>query len=207
MNLGAEKVTDYGDYFAWGETAPYYTTTGGWPATPTWKEGKTYGYKWDSYCGQSTFVEWSTPPYDATTKILKADFDAAAQILGDGWRMPTSAEFKALYDACGGSYDKTTNPGKDTSVGKGVYWCTSYDGVKGLLFCDGTNKLFFPAAGMGDGTSLSFAGSYGIYWSSSFSTDYTMCAYHLYFDSGNVNKQSNSSRCFGFSVRPVTEVK
>ena len=138
MNLGATTVagsgeTCYGDYYAWGVTAPYYEGTGGWPATPTWKSGKARGYAWQSYCGSSSFSEWSTPPYDATTKILKPDFDAAAQTLGDGWRMPTSAEFQALYDAClNGSYDTTTNPsGASASVGKGVYWCTSYDGVAG----------------------------------------------------------------------------
>ena len=206
MNLGAEKVTDYGDCFAWGETAPYYEGTGGWPATPTWKSGKESGYAWQSYCGSSSFSEWSTPPYDATTKILKPEFDAAAQILGDGWRMPTSAEFKALYDACGGSYDKATNPGKDTSVGKGVYWCTNYDGVKGCLFCDGTNKLFFPAAGYGNGTSLKGAGT-GYYWSSSCNTSNTSYAYNLVFNSSVGTPKDNSSRCGGYSVRPVKEVK
>ena len=205
-NLGAEKVTDYGDYFAWGETAPYYEGTGGWPTTPTWKSGKESGYAWQSYCGKSSFSEWSTPPYDATTKILKPEFDAAAQILGDGWRMPTSAEFKALYDAClNGSYDKTTNPsGASASVGKGVYWCTSYDGVAGCLFCDGTNKLFFPVAGYGSGTSLKSAGT-GYYWSSSCHTSSTSYAYELVFNSSTILPRDNSNRYSGYSVRPVKD--
>ena len=207
-NLGAEKETDYGDYFAWGETAPYYEGTGGWPATPTWKSGKASGYAWQSYCGSSSFSEWSTPPYDATTKILKPEFDAAAQILGGGWRMPTSAEFKALYDACfNGSYDTTTNPsGASASVGKGVYLCTNYDGVAGCLFCDGTNKLFFPATGSSNGTSLSNAGSRGSYWSSSLYSDSIEGAYGLYFSSGIIKPQYYISRDFGFSVRPVKDV-
>ena len=98
-NLGASEAKDYGDYLAWGETAPYYTTTGGWPATPAWKEGKTSGYKWDSYCGQSSFVEWSTPPYDATSKILLPAYDAATKT-NSSWRTPTSEEFKALAASC-----------------------------------------------------------------------------------------------------------
>ena len=206
-NLGAEKVTDYGDYFAWGETAPYYEGTGGWPATPTWKLGKESGYAWQSYCGSSSFSEWSTPPYDATTKILKPEFDAAAQTLGDGWRMPTSAEFKALYDAClNGSYDTTTNPsGASASVGKGVYWCTNYDGVAGCLFCDGTNKLFFPAAGYGNGTNLLSKGDIGRYWSSSLYTGFISptFAYEFKFRSDSVEPQINTNRCGGVSVRPV----
>lgn len=124
-NLGATTVagsgeTCYGDYYAWGETAPYYEGTGGWPATPTWKSGKASGYAWQSYCGSSSFSEWSTPPYDATTKILKPEFDAAAQILGNGWRMPTSAEFQALYDACGGTETPTAG-GSTSTTEKGVY--------------------------------------------------------------------------------------
>ena len=202
MNLGAEKETDYGDYFAWGETAPYYEGTGGWPATPTWKSGKESGYVMQSYCGSSGFNEWSTAPYDATTKILKPEFDAAAQILGNGWRMPTSQEFIDLYDACGGSYDKTTNPGKDTSVGKGIYLCTSYDGVAGLLFCDGTNKLFFPAAGSGYETSLYYEDSRGYYWSSSLGSE-TFQAFYLYFRSTLFLPKTGTQRSDGYSVRPV----
>ena len=204
-NLGAEKETDYGDYFAWGETAPYYEGTGGWPETPTWKSGKDSGYAWQSYCGNSTFSEWSTPPYDATTKILKPDFDAAAQILGDGWRMPTSAEFKALYDAClNGSYNTTTDPsGASASVGKGVYWCTSYDGVAGCLFCDGTNKLFFPAAGYGGSNGLSNAGSNGYYWSSTLYPDDTSDGWRMYFYNTGVLPQHYTYRYWGHSVRPV----
>ena len=121
--------------------------------------------------------------------------------------MPTSAEFKDLYDAClNGSYDKTTNPsGASASVGKGVYWCTSYDGVAGCLFCDGTNRLFFPAAGRGQSTSLFNADSYGYYWSSSLYTDNTGYAYSLYFYSGKVDPQNSHFRYSGFSVRPVSD--
>ena len=121
--------------------------------------------------------------------------------------MPTSAEFKALYDAClNGSYDKTTNPsGASASVGKGVYWCTSYDGVAGCLFCDGTNKLFFPAAGYGDGTDLYVAGDNGCYRSSSHDTDYTDFAYNLTFFSDNVIPQDSNHRYYGVSVRPVLD--
>ena len=205
-NLGAEKETDYGDYFAWGETAPYYEGTGGRPATPTWKSGKESGYAWQSYCAQSSFSEWSPLPYDATTKILNPEFDAATALLGSGWRMPTSAEFQALYDAClNGSFDTTTNPsGASASVGKGVYWCTSYDGVAGCLFCDGTNKLFFPAAGYGNGNGLSNSGSYGYYWSSTLSSDIN-CAWRMYFYNTGVNPQGYTWRYCGNSVRPVVK--
>ena len=70
FNVGATAPEGYGDYFAWGETEPYYSSQ-----TPlTWKTGKETGYSWQSYCGASDFTEWSTAPYDATTNILKPEF-------------------------------------------------------------------------------------------------------------------------------------
>ena len=124
--------------------------------------------------------------------------------------MPTSAEFKALYGAClNDSYDTSTNPsGASASVGKGVYWCTSYDGVAGCLFCDGTNKLFFPAAGCGSGTSLTKAGSRSYYWSSSLDTYTTISteyACSLIFNGDYVDPQYTNRRYIGFSVRPVKD--
>ena len=68
-----------------------------------------------------------------------------------------------------------------------------------------TNKLFFPAAGYGDGTDLYDAGSFGYYWSSSLFSDYTDYAYHLYFYSDSVLPQCSYSRCYGYSVRPVKD--
>ena len=63
--------------------------------------------------------------------------------------------------------------------------------------------MFFPAAGHGDGTGLSDAGSYGRYWSSSLDSSYPSLAYYLYFN--NVNPQNNSRRYYGRSVRPVSD--
>lgn len=207
MNLGAEKVTDYGDYFAWGETAPYYDGTGGWPATPTWKSGKESGYAWQSYCGKSSFSEWSTLPYDATTKILKPDFDVATQNWGADWRMPTDDEFKALYEACGktGISCSPTSGGSASTTAQGIYWCSSYNGVAGLLFIAENNgpHLFFPAAGDGYGKTLQDTGTGGYYWSSSLYTSNTK-AYYLGFYTNTVRWQNTSYRYYGFSVRPVS---
>lgn len=48
-NVGATTPEDYGDYFAWGETEPYYQV-GHSQDNPceSWKTGKT-GYNWASY--------------------------------------------------------------------------------------------------------------------------------------------------------------
>ena len=221
LNLGATTVagsgeTCFGDYYAWGEIEPYYLTRT-WDGTnkkwnfKTWYTSKSSGYSWQSYCGQSSYTEWTQPPYDSDTKNLTGAYDVATQKLSNDWRMPTSQEFKDLADACGGSstYDEDTykSPatcGEATTFSKGIYWCENYDGVAGCLFCDGTNKLFFPAAGYGSYTWLYIAGSRGYYWSSSRYSSPNL-AYYLYFFSGNVNPQTNDTRYGGFSVRPVSD--
>ncbi len=222
MNLGATTVagsgeTCYGDYYAWGETRPYYVTRT-WDNTNkkwtvnNWYPYKLDGYDWQTYCnGSNSFAEWNPTPYDNTTKKLNPEYDVVQQKVGNGWRMPTKEDFKDLYDACGGSYDKETykSPqtcGETTLFKLGVYWCASYDGVAGCLFCDGTNKLFFPATGVGFKTNLNNAGSYGYYWSSSLSGTTTNAFYLNCGGENKVEPQKQSYRYYGGSVRPVSDL-
>ena len=58
--------------------------------------------------------------------------------------------------------------------------------------------------GRGDGTNLDKAG-YGYYWSSSLKEENTGNAYNLSFISDFVFLSSNSSRYFGYPVRPVKD--
>lgn len=216
MNVGATTVagsytTCYGDLYEWGSVEtiynerPWTSATAG-DFTDKCKEGKTSGYSCTTYCGYSSFVEWNPAPYNTTTNILNSDNDAATQNWGTGWRMPTSAEFKALYEACGGTdiYEPTTG-GSTSTIAKGVYWCASYDCVAGLLFITKDNgpHLFFPAAGSGIDTSLIEAGSDGNYWSSTLSG--SINAYCLYFYNIEVSLQNIGFRYSGRSVRPVSD--
>lgn len=211
MNLGATTVagsyaTCAGDYYAWGETETSYTNIS-WSGTtgtfPGWKTEREDGFAWSSYCGNDSFAEWDPVPYDATTKVLKPDYDVVRQKTGEGWRMPTSQEFRNLYDACGGTTSSAGGSASTTS--KGVYWCDNYNGVAGVLFIaqDNGEHLFFPAAGYGAGTNLDNAGSFGLYWSSSLDADHPNAAYYLNFNSGYFNPQNSNDRYFGFPVRPV----
>ena len=77
------------------------------------------------------------------------------------------------------------------------------NGVAGRLFTSNVNgnTLFFPAAGFYDGTSLNGRGSYGYFWSSTYSS--ATNARNLNFNSSNVNPQNNNNRRNGFSVRAV----
>ena len=49
-NLGATSPEGYGDYFAWGETEPYYEEGNAQKTDRViWKGGKALGYDWNSY--------------------------------------------------------------------------------------------------------------------------------------------------------------
>ena len=94
MNVGAKKATDFGTYFAWGETQP-----------------KKY-YSWNTYAwskGDTQFLtKYSTT--DRRTQLAPAD-DAARANLGDEWRMPTVSEYEELVNPDNCTWVWTTQNG------------------------------------------------------------------------------------------------
>ena len=195
-NLGAEKETDSGHYFSWGNTDGYVYDS----AFSKWVKASDHSVVLENGFSQDEYPE--TPGGKLTGEISSAN-DAATAYLGSGWRMPTSTEFQKLYDACyTGSYDTATNPAEaSVSVGKGIYWCTGYDGAKGVLFVDESgHKLFFPAASFVTNTTLSTNNGY--YWSSTYNN--STFAYHLLFNDSKVEPQNFAMpRYYGFPIRPV----
>lgn len=179
MNVGATKPEDYGDYFAWGETEPYYTEGHSLdnPCT-NWKAGKT-GYNLDSYF-DSNFAKYAT---DKKTQLDPED-DAAHVNWGGDWRMPTKEEQDELRTKCSWKWT--------TSGGVNGYVVTGPNG----------NSIFLPAAGCRGNSSLYNAGSDGYYWSSALH-EYSSCgANELYFVSVGVDR-TFYDRYYGLSVRPV----
>lgn len=189
-NTNASRQTTWGDYFAWGETSPYYTAN---PyGTPTWADGKTAGYAWGSYFDTpdngSTFNKYNT---SGGKTVLELGDDAAAQNVKMGgnawiWRMPTDAEWTALIgDQTNWAWDDT-NKGFTVTTKGGTAWTDP--------------TVFLPAAGYRYGTSLN---SDGHYWSSSLG--YSDSAGNVYFDTYCVYGVTNYERFSGLPVRPVTE--
>lgn len=208
-NLGATTVagapaTCYGDYYAWGETEPRYTSM-----TITGASSATFGGWKSEHPGGYISLDHPTYTYDT----LDAEHDAATVAYGGSWRTPTKDDFYTLYTACGGpaSGFSTLPIGTSSTTAKGIYWCDDYDGVRGLLFSDGTNKVFFPAAGLCCDASFRHGGPGGYYWSSSLRTNDTnptyiqYLAYDLYFTSLYVSPSDGCDRYNGFTVRPVSE--
>jgi uncharacterized protein (TIGR02145 family) len=181
-NLGAEKRSDYGDYYAWGETEP--------------KEN----YSWSTYnwgTSSTSLTKYNTDSSRGTVDnktVLEPEDDVASVKRGGKWRMPTDAEWTELRNNCTwtwtSDYNGTGIAGRIVTSNKTGY----------------TDKfIFLPAAGLQDySTGLGRDGSYGYYWSSSLYTDYPYDAWSVYFRSGNVLR-NDYYRCDGFSVRPVSE--
>lgn len=194
MNVGATTPEGYGDYFAWGETEPYYTEGHSQdnPCT-SWKTGKTAGYDWASYkwCNgdYNTMTKYCTSSsygtVDNKTTLELAD-DAARANWGGSWRMPTKAELDELRTNC--TWTWTTQ--------NGIYG-RKVTGPNG-------NSIFLPAAGYRINSDLDRAGSYGYYLSSSLGTSISYYACSLGFNSSD-DVSYYDYRYLGRSVRAVCQ--
>ncbi|MDD6508955.1 MAG: hypothetical protein PUF43_05775 [Bacteroidales bacterium] len=186
-NLGASKPSDYGDYYSWGETAPKADYD--WPTYKWMQAGKSnsnYITKYTVADGQTWGIWYdSSGAFIGDNKtVLAAADDAATANLGSPWRMPTADEIQELIDNC-------------------TWIWTTQDGVNGYQV-DGPNgnAIFLPASGEREDSGLIDAGTKARYWSSSLRTTLNSYAHHIYFDSGNYERQG-VLRCYGYSVRPV----
>ena len=166
-----DNPEDYGCYFSWGNIDGHNSSNGS-----SFDDGYSFSdANYNSSAGESLTANIASN--DAT-------HDAALARLGSPWRMPTSTEFKELYD----------NTDRE--------W-TTINGVNGWKFMKKTDHsvfIFLPAAGDGDDAALYRRGSYGYYWSSTYRS--SSRAYDMFFSS-NVDPQNFHYRRYGFSVRAV----
>lgn len=188
-NVGANNPEEFGDYFAWGETEPYYTE-GHSQDSPcsNWKTGKTAGYDWPSYkwCNGSstTLTKYCISSSDGTVDnktVLDPADDAAHVNWGGSWRMPTKAELEELRTKC-------------------TWTWGSQNGVKGYTIVGPNgNSLFLPAAGWRHRSGLDDVGSDGGFWTSSLGSNGPCCIgfYMVYAGTNYFN------RYCGHTVRPV----
>ena len=174
MNVGAEIPEDYGDYFAWGETAPkevYDRST----------------YKWCNG-SKNTLTKYNTISsygiVDNKTQLELSD-DAASVNWGGSWRIPTNTEMTELREQCTWT------------------WITQ-NGVNGYKVTSKSNgnSIFLPAAGYYYDNSSNRARSYGYYWSSLLSIGNPDNAWFVYYDTGNKYGEEGN-RYYGRSIRAV----
>ena len=190
-NVGASMPEEYGDYFAWGETEPYYSSLN----PMTWMNGKEKGYLWSSYKWCMGLMRTLTKycndlasgynGFTDTRTVLDLDDDAAYVNLGEKWRIPTDAEWTEIREKC-------------------TWTWTRQNGVLGYKVIGPSGKyIFLPEAGFLSSTILYEVGSRGCYWSSSLNVDDSNSAWYLLFFNSDDVKRSYDIRYNGLSVRPV----
>lgn len=184
-NVGAASPEDYGNYYAWGETVPkevYDWTSYAYGNYFGWT---TYGYGYfnalTKYC---TDPEFGLNGFTDNLTTLEASDDAATVNIGGKARTPTKDEWQELMD-------NTTST-----------W-TTRNGVNGRLLTASNGKsLFLPAAGERNGSSLEYAGEWGVYLSSTLNAGGPDGMWDFYFYSDD-QYWILSHRSFGLSVRAV----
>ena len=183
-NVGAENPEEYGDYFAWGETAP---------------KDK---YDWSNYkwCNETEYAltKYNNTSYygkvDNKTELDRED-DAAYVNWGALWRMPSLEQIQELCKYC-------------------TWQWTQVKGVYGHLVTGPSGKtMFLPAAG-GCGTNSQYnVGKFAYYWSRTLCSDKLAIeaagpgeAYILFMNSWE-SEVWYDSRCIGNTVRAVRAFK
>lgn len=197
-NVGAQKPTDAGLYFQWGDTVGY----------PNEQIVKDYGkdiFTWDHYKWSINGSNTNFSKYTTKGQVLDLEDDAAHVHMGGDWHMPTPQQIEELYR-------ETTI--SDTEVEMTI------SGIKaGTLLCliftskkDPTKSLMIPKVA-GNGFSFNKYGldsnpSYGTtgtddsyLWSSRLSNDSISKSYVAY--NANYSNGYTRNRMYGQQVRGV----
>ena len=143
-NVGANSETDYGLYFAFGETNGYNRFTNG---------DRTFDRRNYKFSKKSFIYNFTKYNNTDGKKVLDLCDDAAHIHMGGKWHMPTDEQIRELI--------------KNTEN----IWVTDYNnsGANGRLFTSKINdeKLFFPACGLRFAEGYYGLNKSGHFWSSS----------------------------------------
>ena len=139
-NVGANSPSDYGDYYAWGETST--------KSSYTEENSKTYGKSMGNIGGNSSY-------------------DVASYRWGGSWRMPTKAEWQELVDKC--TWTWTTQGGHNGykvtgKNGKSIFLPAAGWRYGTSPYCVGENGYYWSSTPYEGGTY----GAYILYFNSSY---------------------------------------
>ena len=195
-NIGAENPWDSGCYFWWGDTVGYKWVNDKWIAS----DGSNSNFSFEKDDVSTWCSGWFGKSIDelrrdggkSASHHLTPNYDAAHKHWGGEWRMPTLQEWEDINSKCDWLWTTVNGVNGYVVRGKGDY---------------SSAEIFLPSAGFGLGASITsagsitFAGSFGYYWSSVPRSD-GRCALTLQFDSG-AHITFYSNRYLGQSIRPV----
>ncbi|MCQ2374381.1 MAG: hypothetical protein MJ069_00550 [Salinivirgaceae bacterium] len=211
-NVGALNPEDAGDYFAWGETEAKENYS--WSTYKHMQDGKSewnFVNKYQAADGQYNGI-W----YDSNNNfigdsiiVLEKEDDAAAQIWGDGWQMPTNEQFNELLRNC---YFEWTNDYNNTNTSGFIVYQTKDDSDKGKIVNSNSvinptgeyglsdSHIFLPAAHYFVNTEIASYNNY--YWLNSLSVSYSDYAKVIYLEQSEI-KNDHINRKYGIPIRPV----
>ena len=178
-NVGANSPEEYGDFFAWGETAPKDNYS---ESNYKWYSGSWYNHSRSitKYCTNS---EYGYKGFVDNKTELDPEDDAAYVNWGPAWRMPSIEQINELSDCP-------------------AQW-TQRNGVNGVLITGPNgNTLFLPAAGWCTYDSHEDPGTTGFYWSRKLSSGSPNFVYCLTLSSDDWGWWHFYREC-GFTVRAV----
>lgn len=227
MNVGATSVTDYGKYYAWGETKAYgeedtsnstnYSYNSEASYIKTYYDWKTY--KWCAGKNKNITKYCTNSKYGTVDNktILDPEDDAATQNWGGAWRMPTEDDMSELLSNCYLVWTSNYN-------GSGIAGCIVYaaksvsdkgeyvieEEILSDIYSLSDAHIFLPAAGYVIRNMVDAQGISSSFWTSSlastFSNSNNSGAYYFGLDSSWA-VGGGDDRCNGNSVRAVCESK
>lgn len=183
-----------------GEDNSYISSSySGWIDLFGWGTGYAPTKTSTSYSDYSTFIDWGnkigdlvgwrTLSIDEWSYLLDVHDYAPSRVGQTNGYILLPDEFELPADL---SFDKTAKDYKTNS-----YRISEWSKLESV------GAVFLPAAGKREGTTMYGVQSFGIYWSSTKSSDwYSGC---LYFDSGSLYTHENGLD-YGCSVRLVLEL-
>ena len=155
-NLGAEKETDFGLFYQWGDTEGYVSEEG---HDFNWRT-----YKWGTYRNLTKYN-------DSDGKTTLDNDDDPLWIATDGkFKMPTKEQLEELRD-------HTNHEWIEIDGVKGMKFTNKSDETK---------YIFIPAAGVCNFSYHDGVDLWGCVWSSSRQSSYPDNTWYMYFDSENV---------------------
>ena len=178
-NMGATSSTEPGWFLAWGELSPKQQYG---------LENYRYNMGDNKTMTKYVFPSRETLSEPDNLSTLEPEDDVATATLGEGWRMPTLAEFTELKEQCTWQWDDdATHPG---------YRVTGPNG----------QHIFLPAAGMYSDEDLMLSNLEGYYWTSEVVTYMSDYAYAMRFSSRMIGHyvHCKDPRIAGFQVRAVS---
>ncbi len=165
-NVGATVPEERGSYYAWGES-----------------EGKRV-YDWSTYIHCDGVRDTC---HDLGANISGTQYDAAHNLWGTPWQMPSDVQADELITHCTAEW-------------------TEIDGTNGCKYTGPSGgSIFLPAGGGCYSPFLFDRNNGGYYWLGLQNPEDINRASYLYFSSGDAYCGNGVNRFYGFNIRPVAQ--